>query len=123
MPGFPSPARSTRSRSAPTALSFDENAYAEHAVCAADGEMVRAAYALHPEDDDFGQANTLVNDVMDDAALDRLVETVRAFWGSFAVSTCVNARSTTGATSTRQSARKSKQRRTWSSRPNDRETK
>ena len=43
---------------------------------AADGEMVRAAYTLHAEDDDFGQANTLVNQVMDDAARDRLVETV-----------------------------------------------
>ncbi len=42
--------------------------YAEDAVWAADGEMVRAAYTLHPEDDDFGQANTLINHVMDDAA-------------------------------------------------------
>ena len=41
---------------------------------AADGEMVRAAYTLHAEDDDFGQANTLVNQVMDDAARDRLVD-------------------------------------------------
>src|SRR5580658_522581 len=54
----------------------DENTYAEHAIWAADGEMVRAAYTLHPEDDDFGQANTLINDVMDDAARERLVETV-----------------------------------------------
>ena len=54
----------------------DEHTYAEHAVWAADGEMVRAAYTLHAEDDDFGQANTLINDVMDDAARDRLVETV-----------------------------------------------
>jgi catalase len=38
--------------------------------------MVRAAYTLHAEDDDFGQANTLVNQVMDDAARERLVETV-----------------------------------------------
>ena len=63
----------TRSRKRPAA---DENAYAEHAVWAADGEMVRAAYTLHAEDDDVGQANTLVNEVMDDAARDRLVETV-----------------------------------------------
>ena len=54
----------------------DENAYAEQAVWAADGEMVRAAYTLHAEDDDVGQANTLVNQVMDDAARDRLVATV-----------------------------------------------
>lgn len=54
----------------------DETTYAEHAVWAADGEMVRAAYSPHAEDDDFTQANTLVNRVMDDAARDRLVETV-----------------------------------------------
>ena len=50
--------------------------YAEHAVWASDGEMVRAAYTLHSEDDDFGQANTLVTKVMDDAARERLVDTV-----------------------------------------------
>ena len=54
----------------------DENTYAEHAIWAADGEMVRAAYTLHSEDDDFGQANALINDIMDDAARNRLVETV-----------------------------------------------
>ncbi len=54
----------------------DEHTYAETAVWAADGEMVRAAYTLHAEDDDFGQPNTLINQVMDDAARDRLVETV-----------------------------------------------
>ena len=54
----------------------DENTYAEHAVWAADGEMVRAAYTLHAEDDDFGQANALINTVMDDASRERLVETV-----------------------------------------------
>jgi catalase len=54
----------------------DANTYAEQAVWAADGEMVRAAYTPHAEDDDVGQANTLVNQVMDDAARARLVETV-----------------------------------------------
>jgi catalase len=54
----------------------DEAAYAEQAVWAADGEMVRAAYSLHPEDDDFTQANTLINHVMDEAARARLVDTV-----------------------------------------------
>ena len=63
----------TRSSDAPAA---DTNTYAEHAVWAADGEMVRAAYTLHAEDDDFGQANTLLTEVMDDAARDRLVDTV-----------------------------------------------
>ncbi len=54
----------------------DSNTYAEHAVWAADGEMVRAAYTLHAEDDDYGQANTLINQVMDDEQRERLVETV-----------------------------------------------
>ena len=42
----------------------------------ADGEMVRTAYTLRAEDDDWGQAGTLVRDVMDDAARDRLVSNV-----------------------------------------------
>ncbi len=54
----------------------DTNTYAEQAVWAADGEIVRAAYTLHAEDDDFGQANTLLTSVMDDAARDRLIATV-----------------------------------------------
>ncbi|MGI8646648.1 MAG: catalase [Acidimicrobiales bacterium] len=37
-----------------------------------DGEMVRSAYSLHAEDDDFGQPGTLVRDVLDDAARARL---------------------------------------------------
>ncbi len=62
--------------SVPGAPAADTDAYAEHAVWAADGEMVRSAYTLHAEDDDFGQAHALVNDVMDDAARERLVDTV-----------------------------------------------
>lgn len=54
----------------------DEVAYAEQAVWAADGDMVRAAYTLHAEDDDYGQANTMVNEVLDDAARERLVDNV-----------------------------------------------
>src|SRR3954469_18102052 len=42
----------------------------------ADGEMVRSAYTLRREDDDYGQAGTLVRDVLDDAARDRLVGNV-----------------------------------------------
>ncbi|NGO69636.1 catalase [Streptomyces boncukensis] len=38
-----------------------------------EGEMVRNAYTLHRDDDDWGQAGTLVRQVMDDAARDRLV--------------------------------------------------
>ncbi|HXW33731.1 MAG TPA: catalase [Acidimicrobiales bacterium] len=54
----------------------DTETYAERAVWAADGEIVRAAYTLHAEDDDFGQANALLNKVMDDRARDRFVDTV-----------------------------------------------
>ena len=42
----------------------------------ADGEMIRAAYTLHAEDDDWGQAGTMVREVLDDAARDRLVSNV-----------------------------------------------
>ena len=41
-----------------------------------DGEIVRSAYELHAEDDDFGQAGTLVREVFDDAQRYRLVDTV-----------------------------------------------
>jgi catalase len=43
---------------------------------AADGEMVRQAYTLRAEDDDWGQPGTLVREVMDDAARERLVSNV-----------------------------------------------
>ncbi len=42
----------------------------------ADGEMVRQAYLLHAEDDDWTQAGNLVRNVFDDAARDRFVDTV-----------------------------------------------
>ena len=38
--------------------------------------MIRAAYTLHAEDDDWGQAGTMVREVLDDAARDRLVSNV-----------------------------------------------
>jgi catalase len=41
-----------------------------------DGDMVRTAYTLRCDDDDWGQAGTLVRQVMDDAARDRLVSNV-----------------------------------------------
>jgi catalase len=41
-----------------------------------DGEMMRAAYTLRPEDDDWSQAGVLVRDIMDDAARNRLVNNV-----------------------------------------------
>jgi catalase len=40
---------------------------------ASDGDMVRTAYALRPEDDDWSQAGALVRDVFDDDARERLV--------------------------------------------------
>ncbi|HEX7355612.1 MAG TPA: catalase [Mycobacteriales bacterium] len=42
----------------------------------ADGEMVRAAYTLRADDDDWGQAGTLVREIMDDAARGRLVDNI-----------------------------------------------
>ena len=42
----------------------------------ADGDMVRTAYTLRPEDDDWGQAGTLVREVMDDAARERLASNI-----------------------------------------------
>lgn len=43
---------------------------------AADGAIVRTAYVDHPQDDDFGQAGTLIREVMDQDARDRLVDNV-----------------------------------------------
>ncbi|MGW0759507.1 catalase [Streptomyces sp. NPDC002814] len=40
------------------------------------GEMVREAYKLHREDDDFGQPGTMVRQVLDDGARGRLVSNV-----------------------------------------------
>jgi catalase len=42
----------------------------------ADGDMVRSAYTRREQDDDWGQAGTLVREVMDDAARGRLVDNV-----------------------------------------------
>ena len=42
----------------------------------ADGDLVRTAYVDHAEDDDWGQPGTLVRDVLDDAARERLVDNV-----------------------------------------------
>jgi catalase len=42
----------------------------------ADGDIMRTAYVDHAEDDDWGQAGTLVRDVLDDAARERLVDNV-----------------------------------------------
>jgi catalase len=42
----------------------------------ADGELLRAAYALRSDDDDFGQAGILVRDVWDDAQRSAAVDTI-----------------------------------------------
>jgi catalase len=42
----------------------------------ADGPMIRQAYTLRPDDDDFSQAGALVREVWDDAQRERFVETV-----------------------------------------------
>jgi catalase len=41
-----------------------------------DGDMVRVANTLHAEDDDWGQPGTMVRQVLDDAARDRLVSNI-----------------------------------------------
>ncbi|MFZ7086736.1 catalase [Curtobacterium sp. RRHDQ10] len=43
-----------------------------------DGELVRAAASLHAEDDDFGQAGTMVREVLDDDERERLVANIVA---------------------------------------------
>jgi catalase len=42
----------------------------------ADGDLVRSAYTLREDDDDWGQPGTLVREVLDDAARERLVTNV-----------------------------------------------
>jgi catalase len=41
-----------------------------------DGEIMRSAYVSHAEDDDWGRAGTLVREVLDNAARDRLASNV-----------------------------------------------
>lgn len=54
----------------------DTDRYGEPAGWQSDGAMVRSAYTLHAEDDDFGQAGTMVREVLDDAARERLVNNI-----------------------------------------------
>jgi catalase len=54
----------------------DTARYGEPAGWHTDGDMVRTAYTLRAQDDDWGQAGTLVRDVMDDAERERLVDNV-----------------------------------------------
>ena len=50
--------------------------YGEPAGWHTDGEMVHAAQTLHADDDDWGQAGTMVRDVLDDTARERLVSNI-----------------------------------------------
>jgi catalase len=54
----------------------DPSATDDAGLWAAAGEMVRAGYVQHAEDDDWGQAGTMVREVLDDDARDRLVSNV-----------------------------------------------
>src|ERR1700685_2985146 len=44
--------------------------------CYADGDLVRSAYTRREQDDDWGQAGTMVREVLDDAARQRLVANI-----------------------------------------------
>ncbi len=54
----------------------DSVRYGEAAVWATDGEIMRSAYTPHAEDDDWGQPGTMVREVLDDAARERLVDNI-----------------------------------------------
>ena len=54
----------------------DSAQYPQVEVWGASGEFIHAAYTKRKDDDDFGQAGTLVRKVMDNAARDRLVSNV-----------------------------------------------
>ena len=51
----------------------DSERYPAVEVWSATGEFIRAAYTLRKDDDDWGQAGTLVRKVMNDAQRDLLV--------------------------------------------------
>lgn len=57
-------------------FSADKLKNPEIATWEATGNFVREAYTLRKDDNDFVQANTLINIVMDDAARDRLISNV-----------------------------------------------
>lgn len=54
----------------------DSIAAGPQAVWHTDGGIVRQAYTRRRDDDDWGQAGTMVRDVLDDAARDRLVDNI-----------------------------------------------
>jgi catalase len=54
----------------------DTARYGEPAGWESDGEMVRSSYVDHAEDDDWGQAGTMVREVLDDKGRQRLVDNI-----------------------------------------------
>jgi catalase len=54
----------------------DPSATDDAGLWASDGDMVRSAYTLRSEDDDFGQPRTMVREVFDDEARERLISNV-----------------------------------------------
>jgi catalase len=67
------PVYAPNSKGGPTA---DTQRFGEPAGWRSDGDMVRAAATLHAEDDDWGQPGTMVREVLDDAARERLVNNI-----------------------------------------------
>lgn len=56
--------------------SADDSRYQDDSAWPVSGKMVRAAYTLRRDDDDYSQARKLINQVMDNAARQRLVDNV-----------------------------------------------
>jgi Catalase-related immune-responsive len=73
-----------------------------------DGDMVRSANTLHPDDDDRGQAGTMVREVLDDAARERLVSNVAGHLRKGVTNRCWRVGSSTGRTWTGGSAKESR---------------
>ena len=69
----PDPVYAPNSMGGPVA---DDPKRVAEAHWASDGDMVRTAYTLRPEDDDWTQAGTMVREVLDDAARDRLAHNI-----------------------------------------------
>ena len=67
------PVYSPNSKGGPRA---DTARYGQPAGWHTDGDMVRTAYTLRSDDDDWGQAGTLVRDVLNDAERGRLVDNI-----------------------------------------------
>ena len=97
------PTRCTR-RTPTAARQADPSRYAEPAVWAATARSCAPPTPLHAEDDDWGQAGTMVREVLDDAARDRLVDNVVGHLSDGVSEPVLSGRSSTGATSTSPSA-------------------